>query len=51
MLSICLQHAETEANFSYTGGPVIAVMNTGSNIVHELAVCTSCRIKRYHVSC
>lgn len=29
---------------------MIAVMNTGSNMVHELAVCTSCRIKRYHGS-
>ncbi|EPT06051.1 hypothetical protein FOMPIDRAFT_1034036 [Fomitopsis schrenkii] len=30
----------------YTGGLMIAVMNTGSNIVHELAVCASCRLKR-----
>lgn len=29
---------------------MIAVMNTGSNMVHELAVCTSCRIKRYNGS-
>ena len=31
---------------SYTGGPLIAIEKTGDTFMHEINVCTECRLKR-----